>query len=224
MKRSTERILTTHTGSLPRPPTLTDALARRERGERLDGELDALIRSGVIDVVHRQVDAGITVVNDGEAGKIRYATYVKERLDGFGGQNGHGVPSPDRDEFADYVDLAEIIDLVFEARPAAISFEAANQCHAHEWDLFEELKLPEGKTLIPDVLDSTTNYVEHPELVAQRILRYAALVGRENVIAGSDCGFATSAYSPTVFPTITWAKLRALAEGARIASARLWPS
>ena len=83
-------------------------------------------------------------------------------------------------------------------------------------------QLPEGKVLIPGVLDSTTNYVEHPELVAQRLTSYAALVGRENVLAGSDCGFATFATSPSVHPTITWAKLRAMAEGARIASARLW--
>lgn len=101
MKRSTERILTTHTGSLPRPPDLTAALARRDRGARVDGELDALIRAGVMDVVHGQVNAGITVVNDGEASKIRYSTYVKERLDGFGGQSGPGVPSPDCDEFPD---------------------------------------------------------------------------------------------------------------------------
>ena len=80
---------------------------------------------------------------------------------------------------------------MFAARPAAISFEAANPRHAHEWTVFEDVKLPEGKVLIPGVLDSTTNYIEHPELVAQRIVRYAELVGRENVIAGTDCGFGT---------------------------------
>jgi 5-methyltetrahydropteroyltriglutamate--homocysteine methyltransferase len=120
------------------------------------------------------------------------------------------------------VPLRDIIDLVFAARPAAISFEAANPRHAHEWKLFEEVALPDGKLLIPGVLDSTTNYVEHPELVAQRIIQYARLVGRENVLAGSDCGFATLATSPTVHPTVTWAKLSAMADGARLATAQLW--
>jgi 5-methyltetrahydropteroyltriglutamate--homocysteine methyltransferase len=120
------------------------------------------------------------------------------------------------------VPLRDIIDLVFDARPAAISFEAANPRHAHEWVLFEQVSLPDGKVLIPGVLDSTTNYVEHPELVAQRLVQYARLVGRENVIAGSDCGFATLATSPTVFPSVTWAKLRAMADGARLASEQLW--
>jgi 5-methyltetrahydropteroyltriglutamate--homocysteine methyltransferase len=120
------------------------------------------------------------------------------------------------------VPLAEIIEPVFAARPAAISFEAANPRHAHEWALFEQIKLPEGKVLIPGVLDSTTNYVEHPELVAQRLVQYASLVGRENVIAGSDCGFATFAAAPSVHPTVTWAKLRAMADGARLATKRLW--
>jgi 5-methyltetrahydropteroyltriglutamate--homocysteine methyltransferase len=118
--------------------------------------------------------------------------------------------------------LRDIIDIVFEARPAAISFEAANPRHEHEWTVFEDVKLPEGKVLIPGVLDSTTNYVEHPELVAQRIVRYAGLVGRENVIAGSDCGFATFASLLAVDPAITWAKLRAMADGAELASGRLW--
>ncbi|MBV9047632.1 MAG: hypothetical protein JOY58_05160 [Solirubrobacterales bacterium] len=120
------------------------------------------------------------------------------------------------------VALGEIIDIVFEARPAAISFEAANPRHEHEWTLFEDVKLPEGKVLIPGVLDSTTNYIEHPELIAQRLVRYADFVGRENVIAGSDCGFATFASFLTIDPGITWAKLSAMAEGAKLASQRLW--
>jgi 5-methyltetrahydropteroyltriglutamate--homocysteine methyltransferase len=88
--------------------------------------------------------------------------------------------------------------------------------------VFEQVKLPEGKVLIPGVLDSTTNYIEHPELVAQRIIRYADVVGRENVVAGSDCGFATFAAVVPVDPKITWAKLAAMAEGARLASQQLW--
>jgi 5-methyltetrahydropteroyltriglutamate--homocysteine methyltransferase len=381
MRLSTEQILTTHTGSLPRPAGLTAALERRDHGEAA-GDLSEQIRAGVRDVVERQVAAGVRVVNDGEAGKIGYSTYVKERLDGFGGAGSGPAPPPDAEDFPEYwqsrhrrtgrgndrpactgplayrdldacrtdianlraaldhvaqtgtdvddafltaaspgvvalflqnqhypsheayiaaladamkceydqihqaglvlqldcpdlaaarhrdaesldvfrrrvalhiealnhatrdippesmrlhlcwgnyegphhrdVPLQDIVDLVLDARPAAISFEAANPRHAHEWALFHDLRLPEGKVLIPGVLDSTTNYVEHPELVAQRIVRYADAVGRENVIAGSDCGFATFATSPTVHPTVTWAKLRAMADGAALATERLW--
>ena len=120
------------------------------------------------------------------------------------------------------VALRDIIDIVFEARPAAISFEAANPRHEHEWTVFEDVKLPEGKVLIPGVLDSTTNYIEHPDLVAQRLVRYAKLVGPENVMAGSDCGFATFANLLTVDPGITWAKLAAMADGAELASKDLY--
>ena len=375
MKRSTEHILTTHTGSLPRPPELLDALQCRDRGEG-DGErLDEQVRAAVADVVRRQANAGVSVVNDGEAGKIGYATYVKERLDGFGGEAGMAGLLADMAEFPDYmrrvvggidfampacvgpvsyrgldavradianlqaaldgagvedaflsaaspgviavflqnqhypsheeylfaladamkveydeihragivlqldcpdlamsghmlgeslddfrararvnveaiahatrdippdamrmhlcwgnyegphhhdVALRDIIDIVFEARPAAISFEAANPRHEHEWTVFEDIELPEGKVIIPGVLDSTTNFIEHPELVAQRLVRYGKLVGPENVMAGSDCGFATFASFLTVDPGITWAKLRAMAEGAALASRELY--
>jgi 5-methyltetrahydropteroyltriglutamate--homocysteine methyltransferase len=120
------------------------------------------------------------------------------------------------------VPLRDIVDIVLGGRPSAISFEAANPRHAHEWRVFEDVKLPEGKALIPGVIDSTTNYVEHPELVAERIARFARLVGRENVIAGTDCGFASFAGSGSVDPAIVWAKLAALGEGAGLASRELW--
>lgn len=120
------------------------------------------------------------------------------------------------------VPLRDIIDIVLKARPAAISFEAANPRHEHEWRVFQEVTLPPGKVLIPGVLDSTTNYIEHPELIAERLCRFADVVGRENVIAGTDCGFATFAGFMPVDPQITWAKFRAMAEGARLASQRLW--
>ena len=121
------------------------------------------------------------------------------------------------------IPLKEIIGLVLAARPGAVSFEGANPRHEHEWAVFKDVKLPNGKIIIPGVLDSTTNYIEHPELVAQRIVRYAEVVGRENVIAGSDCGFSTLARTnPTIDPDITWAKLQAMAEGAEIASKELW--
>lgn len=376
MQLSTQRILATHTGSLPRPQHLIEALQRRDRGEETPPSLDDDIRAAVEEAVTRQVTAGIAVVNDGEMGKIGYSTYVKERLEGFGGSGGLSGRPADLAEFPGYVphdgagmdfempacvgpvsyrsldpvradianltaaaassgvedmfltaaspgvialwlqnryyngheeylealvnamkleydeiarsglvlqldcpDLAmaahmggppnveefrersrlhveainhatrdipaeqvrmhlcwgnyegphnhdiplrDIFDVVLAAKPAAVSFEAANPRHEHEWLLFEEVKLPDGKVLIPGVIDSTTNYVEHPELVAQRIKRYADLVGRESVIAGTDCGFATFANRTPIHPDITWAKLAALAEGASIASASLW--
>ena len=376
MKRSTEHILTTHTGSLPRPPELLEALQRRDRGEGDGAGLEEQVRAAVAEVVRKQAEAGVSVVNDGEASKIGYSTYVKERLEGFGGEGGFAGLPADLAEFPDYlqrvmsgldfampacvgpvsyrdldavradianleaaiegaeveeafmsaaspgvisvflqnrhypsheeyiaaladamkveydeihraglvlqldcpdlamtrhmnpdesieefrkrarlhveainhatrdippdamrmhlcwgnyegphhrdVPLRDILDIVFEARPSAISFEAANPRHEHEWTVFEDVKLPEGKAIIPGVLDSTTNYIEHPELVAQRITRYAKLVGPENVMAGSDCGFATFASFLTVDPAITWAKLRAMADGAALASKELY--
>jgi len=120
------------------------------------------------------------------------------------------------------VPFADIVDVVFKARPEGLSFEAANPRHAHEWKLFETVKLPAGKILIPGVLESKTNFIEHPELVAQRIGRYAALVGRENVVAGTDCGYGTWVGQAAVDPKVVWAKLGALAEGARIASREFW--
>lgn len=121
------------------------------------------------------------------------------------------------------IPLERIIDLVFKVRAQAYSIEAANPRHAHEWEMWREVRLPDDKILIPGVIDSTTNFVEHPRLVAQRIMQYCSVVGRENVIAGTDCGFGTMArLSPRVHPVVMWAKLAALAEGARIASERLW--
>jgi 5-methyltetrahydropteroyltriglutamate--homocysteine methyltransferase len=366
VKTSNERILTTHTGSLPRPASLVDLHDHQA------------VRVAVAETVRRQLDARVDIVNDGEASKPSYATYVSERLSGFGGEpiprrlRGRGfddfpefyerawggpqppaikiIPSCDGPvEYADRtaveadianlkatsgyselfmtaaspgviqlwmanryypsteeyifaladamkeeydtiyqagivlqldcpdlpcqwvieedltmedfrkqaamriealnyatrdippeqmrlhlcwgngegphhtdIPLAAIIDLVLEARPAAISFEGANPRHEHEWKLFEEVKLPDGKVIVPGVLDSTTNFIEHPELVAQRLVRYADLVGKENVIAGSDCGFATVAGSSVVDPAIAWAKLSAMADGAQLASEHLW--
>jgi 5-methyltetrahydropteroyltriglutamate--homocysteine methyltransferase len=120
------------------------------------------------------------------------------------------------------VPLADIIDVVLLARPNGISFEAANPRHAHEWTLFERVKLPDGKVLIPGVIESKSNFIEHPELVAQRIARYANLVGRENVIAGSDCGYGTWVGQAAVDPDVVWAKFAAMAEGARLASRMFW--
>jgi 5-methyltetrahydropteroyltriglutamate--homocysteine methyltransferase len=120
------------------------------------------------------------------------------------------------------VPLRDILTEVLNARPAGLSFEGANPRHAHEWKVWQEIRLPDGKVIIPGVLDSTTNFIEHPELVAERIVRYAEVVGRERVIAGTDCGFGTSAWGRKVDGKIAWAKLQALVEGARLASAALW--
>lgn len=121
------------------------------------------------------------------------------------------------------VELKDMIDIALTARVGAVSIEGANPRHAHEWKVFQEVTLPEGMLLIPGVIDSTTNFIEHPELVAERIVRLATLVGRENVIGSADCGFGSNPDAPpTVAPSIVWAKLGSLAEGARIASQQLW--
>jgi 5-methyltetrahydropteroyltriglutamate--homocysteine methyltransferase len=380
MQRSTKRFLTTHTGSLPRPEALIRAMFAKEEGVPVDDAgLKARIRDAVAAVVKKQVEAGIDLVNDGEMSKPSYATYIKDRLNGFGGtsqplvyqdlvpfpdlarrvfgdpgrsrrktpgcnapvslrdptaaaadvenlaaalepvavegafisaaspgvaslffHNGH-YPSHEAYLFAiaeamraeyesvakagfvlqlDCPDLAmgrhiqyahlgiedfrkqarlhiealnhavanipaeqvrlhlcwgnyegphhcdvplkDIIEVVFEAKASGLSFEAANPRHAHEWTVFEEITLPPGKVLIPGVLESKTNFIEHPELIAQRIGRYAKLVGRENVIAGSDCGYGTWVGQAAVDPAVVWAKLASMAEGARLATRQFW--
>jgi 5-methyltetrahydropteroyltriglutamate--homocysteine methyltransferase len=120
------------------------------------------------------------------------------------------------------VPMADIIDVILTARPSALSFEAANPRHGHEWTVFERVKLPAGKIVIPGVIESKSNFIEHPELIAQRIGRYAKLVGRENVMAGSDCGYGTWVGQAAVDPDVVWAKMAAMAEGARIASREFW--
>jgi 5-methyltetrahydropteroyltriglutamate--homocysteine methyltransferase len=118
--------------------------------------------------------------------------------------------------------LKDFVDIILNVRAGAFSLEAANARHAHEYHVWEQVKLPEGKFLIPGVISHTTNCVEHPELVAERIETYARIVGRENVIAGTDCGFAQGAFTQRVHPSIMWEKFRMLSEGARLASERLW--
>jgi 5-methyltetrahydropteroyltriglutamate--homocysteine methyltransferase len=120
------------------------------------------------------------------------------------------------------VELKDIIDIVLTARPQAVSFPGANPRHEHEWKIWRDVKLPAGKIIIPGVVDSTSNFVEHPELVADRIVNYANVVGRENMIAGVDCGFGTFAGRVQVDSKIVWLKLQSLAEGARRASKQLW--
>jgi 5-methyltetrahydropteroyltriglutamate--homocysteine methyltransferase len=120
------------------------------------------------------------------------------------------------------VPLKDIVDLVLSVRAGAYVLEAGNPRHAHEWKVWQDVKLPDGKLLIPGVISHVTNVVEHPELVAERIVKFARIVGRENVLAGTDCGFAQGTFYQRVHPTVMWAKFEALVEGARLASKHLW--
>jgi 5-methyltetrahydropteroyltriglutamate--homocysteine methyltransferase len=120
------------------------------------------------------------------------------------------------------VPLKDIIHILLKLKPAGLMLMAANGAHEHEWKVFEDVPLPDGKYLVPGVIDSTTNIIEHPEVVAQRLVRYANVVGREKVIAGTDCGFGTGAGMQIVAPSIAWAKLKSLSRGALLASAELW--
>ena len=116
------------------------------------------------------------------------------------------------------VNLREIVDVVLQAKPSMLLMEAANPRHAHEWQVWEDVKLPEGKVLCPGVIECQSNYIEHPELVAQRIKRFADVVGRENVVAGTDCGFSIHVGQAAIDPNVVWLKLASLVEGARLAS------
>jgi 5-methyltetrahydropteroyltriglutamate--homocysteine methyltransferase len=120
------------------------------------------------------------------------------------------------------VALKDIVDLILKVRAGAYVIESANPRHEHEWQVWKNVRLPDGKVLIPGVISHATNVVEHPELIAERITRFANLLGRENVIAGTDCGFAQGTFYRRVHPTVMWAKFEALVEGARLASKQLW--
>ncbi|MEZ5929409.1 MAG: cobalamin-independent methionine synthase II family protein [Parvularculaceae bacterium] len=375
-----KHIDTTHVGSLPRSNELAAMLIARDKGEPVDpAAFDALVQSEIENAVAKQVESGVTIVSDGELGKVGYATYITERLTGFGGhvdrrpaldladlpelrkklaaimgaqefvraacvgpvrlqnlepahedirrfvtaleKKGKGVRGfmnaaspglvtafqpnkyyptheayvgdvaeamrPEYEAIAEaglflqldapdlamahhtgYQDLSEadflrraaanvealneatknippermrmhvcwgnyegphdhdialekIIDIVLSARPAQILFEAANPRHEHEWKVWRDAKIPEEKVLVPGLIDSCSNYVEHPELVAQRIEVFAGIVGVDCVIAGTDCGFGTFAGYGKIDPAVTWKKLKALREGADIAAARL---
>jgi 5-methyltetrahydropteroyltriglutamate--homocysteine methyltransferase len=120
------------------------------------------------------------------------------------------------------IPMRDLLPVVAKAKPQAQLFEAANPRHAHEWKVFEEVKIPEDKILVPGVITSTTNYVDHPELIAERLVRFGNIVGRERVIAGSDCGFSTFAGFGPVDPDVAYMKFAAMAEGARLATKVLW--
>ena len=388
MLHSTERILVTHTGSLPRPRELIDVMLAENEGRAVDpADYEEKLLRAVHDIVRRQMDLGVDIVDDGELSKRGFAVYAHQRLDGltptgrvrvspwdnsresqaFPEHYGHYSPVPGakpnpsnmqmactgpiaykaqervaqdlanlkaaveeagaaeafvpaispcdvagnqeneyyksdeeflfaiadalsveyraivdagfllqiddpllinyyvknpdlsvdqcrawaegqieainhalRDIPEDRVryhtcyginmgprvhdmEMKDYIDIVLKIRAGAFSFEASNPRHEHEWKIWEDVKLPEGKLIIPGVITQSSVVVEHPELIAQRLERFAGVVGRENVIAGSDCGFGTQALEvPEIHPAIVWAKFQAMSEGARLASERLW--
>jgi 5-methyltetrahydropteroyltriglutamate--homocysteine methyltransferase len=161
----------------------------------------------------------------------QYRAWAQPRIDALNHAL-RGIP-PDRSRYhicwgswngphAFDVPMKDIVDLMLQVNVGAYQFEAANPRHEHEWVVWRAVKLPPGKVLIPGVISHATNIVEHPELVAQRIVRLAKIVGRENIMGGTDCGFAQSPFAQRVHPTIMWAKLRSLAEGAKIATDELW--
>ena len=381
MKRSEERILTTHVGSIPRPKAMLEMASIRTGPPKDPKAYAELVRASVADIVQRQAAAGIDIVNDGEYGKSSWANYVLERMSGFETRAGKKVPmywlGRDRERFKEAVEyefrnmpgtiqeqvckgaieykpdsvrrdidnlkaalagtnvtegfitavapasavfngvnefygnereyifalaealrqeyleihkagfivqvddavlanmydylvsqspqlyrqwaelrvdalnhalrdipedrvryhmcwgswhlphmsdapLEDIVDLVLEVKAGAYSLEAANPRHEHEWRVWQKVKLPAGKILIPGVITHHVMTVEHPQVVADRLVRFAKIVGRENVIAGSDCGFAQAENVQRVHPDIMWAKFEALAAGARLATEELW--
>jgi 5-methyltetrahydropteroyltriglutamate--homocysteine methyltransferase len=178
-----------------------------------DLAMSAHVRSEDSDLpdIHRHNRAAITALNVAVAGIPREQLRLHICWGNYGGPHNHDI------------DLAEIIDGVLQANVGTFSFEAANPRHAHEWEIFRDIDLPAGAMIMPGVIDVTTQRIEHPRLVAQRLIQFARLVGRENVIAGTDCGFGTVAGLTHVDPEVAWAKLSSLVEGARIASCELWP-
>jgi 5-methyltetrahydropteroyltriglutamate--homocysteine methyltransferase len=163
-----------------------------------------------IDEFRRQVQQNIEVLNYALTGIAQERVRVHVCWGNYPGPHHRDVP------------LKDIIDLLYLIKCDALSIEAANPRHEHEWNVFKETRLPEGKLLIPGVIDTCSTYIEHPEVIAQRIVRFAQVVGRENVIAGTDCGFGTFLGTSIIAPSVAWDKLRSLAEGARLASEELW--
>ena len=198
--------------------------------EVLREEYQAVIDAGLLLQIDDAVLATMWVLMEDE-GLDRYRRWAALRLEALNHALS-GIPE-DRIRYhlcwgswngphSNDIPLKDIVDLLLRVRAGAYSIEAANPRHQHEWRVWEGVKLPEGRILIPGVISHASNHIEHPELIAERIGRYAGIVGRENVIAGTDCGFAQVEGVQRVFPSIMWSKLQSLAEGARIASRQLW--
>ena len=219
MQRSTDRIRTTHVGSLARPPALLDLMKAAATGNPVDpGELAETERLAVAEMVAWQRAAGLDVYPTESRPRpvLRLHRRAAERVEPRRAATAGRVPGRDR-SFPEYYQQ-------YLKGAGAFSFEAANPRHEHVYHVFESVKPPRDAVLLPGVISHATNIVEHPDTIADRILRFAELVGRENVVASADCGFSSQAtYTPEIHPTIVWAKFESLAEGARRATARLWP-
>jgi len=221
MQRSTDRIYTTHVSSLARPAALLDLMRAAGAGQPVDeAERAEAERLAVAEVVARQRSAGLDVISDGEQTKTGFFAYIGERLSGFS-------PRPGRDPLAGFWAEIESFPEYYEqylkgAMTGGMAAPAVPR-HEHVYHVFESVKPPRDAALLPGVISHATNIVEHPDTIADRIVRFAELVGRENVVASADCGFSSQAtYRPEIHPSIVWAKFESLAEGARRATARLW--
>ena len=216
---------------------------RKNEYYRSDEEMLEAIADAMRDEYRAIVDAGLLLQLDDARAAVTYDRMVPPA--GFGDYRrwleqqmevlNHAIAGIPRDRIRYHVcwgswpgphttdvPLKDIVDLVLRVRAGAYLIEGANPRHEHEWRVWEEAKLPEGSVLVPGVISHATNVVEHPQLIAERLVRYAKLLGRENVLAGTDCGFAQGPFHRRVHPSIMWAKLEALAEGARLASRELW--
>jgi methionine synthase II (cobalamin-independent) len=211
MQKSDARILTTHVGSLPRSAVLADLLIRQEQGEAIHlADLDQHAETAIRHVVQKQQEAGVDIGNDGEQPRIGIQTYVPQRMKGFGGESKRPTPQ-------------DILPLLYQAKVGPFSLEMSNPRHQHEYKVLKKIKAPDDLVLIPGVIDSTTNYIEPAEVVADRICQVVDAVGdRSRVIAGSDCGFGTFAGWEMVAESVVWAKLKACSDGAKLATQRLW--
>jgi methionine synthase II (cobalamin-independent) len=222
MKRSQRRILTTHVGSLVRPREMVDILQRKEDGQPFTESERTLLARHVAEAVRLQAECGIDIPSDGEYSKTGFSQYITDRLTGFAlrtdlpGRGGGTARSRDRKRFPD---AYREIEGSSQNAPTSTGQPQVQMIHTV---CTGPITYRGQKIIIPGVIAHTTNCVEHPELVAERILRYARMVGRENVIAGVDCGFAQGLATARVHPSIMWEKFRMLSEGARLASQRLW--
>src|SRR5436309_2390063 len=259
MRWSEDRILTTHTGSLPRPPELTRLYVQRARGGEVDpAELDRLVKEALRQIVDKQAAAGIDIGNNGEQQREAFFLYIRHRMSGFGSgwkrwprgdverypllkqQMAEALAAREAVSNMDppkavgevrYIDegphdkdvpLEDILPILQKANVGGFVLPFANPRHQHEYRVLQKFPLADDQIIVAGVIDDLTGFVEHPEVVADRIENVARVVGDpKRVMAGTDCGFDTSAGMGRVTEDVVWAKMRAMADGARIASQRL---